>query len=109
MSNRDDRYYNTHRARTPAADRSGVFFPDGTTSSRIMINGSLTMLMYPFPDMEDTSYAYSHLLLSLLLAFVAAIPNHILRYTALDSSLSSSRSALSTSAPLRRSSAISPS
>ncbi|KAJ7792374.1 hypothetical protein B0H13DRAFT_2394003 [Mycena leptocephala] len=35
------------------------------------------------PDMEDTSHAHSHLLLSLLLAFVAAIPNHILRYTAL--------------------------
>ncbi|KAJ7859889.1 hypothetical protein B0H13DRAFT_2074436 [Mycena leptocephala] len=33
--------------------------------------------------MEDTSHAHSHLLLSLLLTFVAAIPNHILRYTAL--------------------------
>ncbi|KAJ7800499.1 hypothetical protein B0H13DRAFT_2164537 [Mycena leptocephala] len=33
--------------------------------------------------MKDTSHAHSHLLLSLLLAFVAAIPNHILRYTAL--------------------------
>ncbi|KAJ7496023.1 hypothetical protein B0H11DRAFT_881149 [Mycena galericulata] len=29
MSNRDDRYYNTHRARTPAADQSGVFFQTG--------------------------------------------------------------------------------
>ncbi|KAJ7792371.1 hypothetical protein B0H13DRAFT_1935732 [Mycena leptocephala] len=39
--------------------------------------------MCPFSYMEDTSHAYSHLLLSLLLASVAAIPNHILRYTAL--------------------------
>ncbi|KAJ7283001.1 hypothetical protein C8J57DRAFT_1297255 [Mycena rebaudengoi] len=29
MSNRDDRYYNTHRARTPSADQSGVFFQTG--------------------------------------------------------------------------------
>ncbi|KAJ7683242.1 hypothetical protein B0H17DRAFT_42640 [Mycena rosella] len=29
MSNRDERYYNTHRARSPAADQSGVFFQTG--------------------------------------------------------------------------------
>jgi hypothetical protein len=40
--------------------------------------------MHPFSDIEDDHlHSRSHLLLSLLLAFVAAIPNHILRYTAL--------------------------
>ncbi|KAJ7091146.1 hypothetical protein C8R44DRAFT_750634 [Mycena epipterygia] len=29
MSNRDDRYYNTQRARSPPADQSGVFFQTG--------------------------------------------------------------------------------
>ncbi|KAJ7800501.1 hypothetical protein B0H13DRAFT_2390382 [Mycena leptocephala] len=38
----------------------------------------------PFSDMEDApSPPHFHLLLSLLLAFVAAIPNHTLRYSAL--------------------------
>ncbi|KAJ7863868.1 hypothetical protein B0H13DRAFT_2070030 [Mycena leptocephala] len=40
--------------------------------------------MCPFSDVEDApSPTHFHLLLSLLLAFVAAIPNHTLRYTAL--------------------------
>ncbi|KAJ7800506.1 hypothetical protein B0H13DRAFT_2164568, partial [Mycena leptocephala] len=40
--------------------------------------------MCPFSDMEDTpSPSHFHLLFSLLFAFVAAIPNHTLRYTAL--------------------------
>ncbi|KAJ7800505.1 hypothetical protein B0H13DRAFT_2164565 [Mycena leptocephala] len=41
--------------------------------------------MRPFSDIEDDhSHSHSHLLpFSLLLAFVAAIPNHTLRYTAL--------------------------
>jgi hypothetical protein len=40
--------------------------------------------MHPFSDMEDgTSPSRFHLLFPLLIAFVAAIPNHTLRYTAL--------------------------
>ncbi|KAJ7813309.1 hypothetical protein B0H13DRAFT_2142422 [Mycena leptocephala] len=40
--------------------------------------------MCPFSDVEDApSPSHFHLLFSLLLTFVAAIPNHTLRYTAL--------------------------
>ncbi|KAJ7813308.1 hypothetical protein B0H13DRAFT_2382588 [Mycena leptocephala] len=40
--------------------------------------------MRPFSDIEDDhSHSHSHHLLSLLLAIVAPIPNHTLRYTAL--------------------------
>jgi hypothetical protein len=40
--------------------------------------------MCPFSDMEDTpSPSHFHLLFSVLLTFVAAIPNHTLRYIAL--------------------------
>lgn len=31
MSNRDDRYYNSHRAQSPVADQRGVFFQGGRT------------------------------------------------------------------------------
>jgi hypothetical protein len=40
------------------------------------------MCFSPFSDMQDTSRSQSHLVFSLL-AFVAAIPNHTLRYTSL--------------------------
>jgi hypothetical protein len=40
--------------------------------------------MRPFSDMEDAPFpSHFHLLFSLLLTFVAAIPNHTIRYTAL--------------------------
>ncbi|KAJ7882164.1 hypothetical protein B0H13DRAFT_2278394 [Mycena leptocephala] len=120
MSNRDDRYYNTRRARTPVADQSGVFFQTGQGGRTLLppISSAFPISHFPdamyssphssqysqpraFPGRFDYNQSYNnqwqsnnapimkeasshlHILPSLFLTLVAAIPNHILRYTAL--------------------------
>ncbi|KAF7361736.1 Homeobox domain-containing protein [Mycena venus] len=52
MSNRDDRYYNTHRARTPAADQSGVFFQTGQGGRTLLppISSAFPISHFPVPS-----------------------------------------------------------
>ncbi|KAK7005675.1 homeobox domain-containing protein [Favolaschia claudopus] len=51
MSNRDDRYYNTHRARTPAPDQSGVFFQTGQGGRTLLppISSAFPISHFPGP------------------------------------------------------------
>ncbi|KAJ7772607.1 hypothetical protein DFH07DRAFT_166651 [Mycena maculata] len=51
MSNRDDRHYNIHRARTPAADQSGVFFQTGQGGRTLLppISSAFPISHFPVP------------------------------------------------------------
>ncbi|KAF7376298.1 Homeobox domain-containing protein [Mycena sanguinolenta] len=51
MSTRDDRYYNTHRARTPAADQSGGFFQTGQGGRTLLppISSGFPISHFPVP------------------------------------------------------------
>ncbi|KAJ7497546.1 hypothetical protein FB451DRAFT_236477 [Mycena latifolia] len=51
MSNRDDRYYNTHRARSPTADQSGGFFQTGQGGRTLLppISSAFPISHFPVP------------------------------------------------------------
>ncbi|KAJ6587160.1 hypothetical protein DFH09DRAFT_910150 [Mycena vulgaris] len=51
MSHRDDRYYNTHRARSPAADQSGGFFQTGQGGRTLLppISSAFPISHFPVP------------------------------------------------------------
>ncbi|KAJ6625904.1 hypothetical protein B0H10DRAFT_599389 [Mycena sp. CBHHK59/15] len=57
MSNRDDRYYATHRARTPAADQTGVFFQTGQGGRTLLppISSAFPISHFPVPHSSQYS------------------------------------------------------